>query len=293
MRISQLIFSLLIGGLIVGGSSAQESSASVEATKHQATQKLYVVTPPFEKPLLPHSQYFPQLLELALQKTRATDGDFELTHSDESYTSNRLMAELIRGENAINIIWTSTSKTREQQLLPIKISIVRGLNSYRVFLIRKEDQEKFHTIHNLADLRKFHAGQGAQWPDSVVMQSNNLPLVTAARADLLFDMLVSKRFDYFPRGLYEVWGEQQLNAGKGLIIEDSLMFHYPAPIYFFVNKKDTALADRIERGLRIAMQDGSFDSLFFSFPSFKRGYEELQNSLRTRLQLTTDFPTQD
>ena len=293
MRISQLISSLLIGGLIVGSSCAQESSQAGEAIKHQTPQKLYVVTPPYEKPSLTHSQYFPQLLELALQKTQATDGDFELKHSNESYTSNRLLAELIRGENAINIIWTSTSKTREQQLLPIKISIVRGLNSYRVFLIRKEDQEKFHTIHNLADLRKFNAGQGAQWPDSAVMQSNNLPLVTAAQADLLFDMLASKRFDYFPRGLYEVWGEQQLNAGKGLIIEDSLMLHYPAPIYFFVNKKDTALADRIERGLRIAMQDGSFDLLFFSVPSFKRGYEELQNSSRTRLQLTTDFPTQD
>jgi len=291
MRINQLIFSLLISGLIVGSSYAQQSSQAASVIHSQP--KLYVTTPQPEKSSLAHGKYFAELLELALQKTQATDGDFELRHSNDSYTSNRLLAELVRGENPINIIWTSTSKMREQLLLPIKISIVRGLNSYRVFLIRKEDQEKFHNIHNLTDLRKLHAGQGAQWPDSAVMVSNKLPLITAAQSDLLFDMLAGKRFDYFPRGLYEVWGEQELNADKDLIVEDSLMLHYPAPIYFFVNKKDAALADRIERGLRIAIQDGSFDALFFSVPGFKRGYQELQHSTRLVLQLNTDFPTQD
>lgn len=293
MRINQFIFIPLLWSLIVSASFAQQHSSAVSSTHSQTPQKLYVTMPPPEKSSIAHGQYFSKLLELALQKTQATDGDFELKHATDAYTSKRLLAELIRGENATNIIWTSTSKAREQQLLPIKISIVRGLNSYRVFLIRKADQEKFHGIHSLTDLRKLQAGQGAQWPDSEVMVSNDLPLVTAAQSDLLFDMLASKRFDYFPRGLYEVWSEQELNADKGLIIEDSLMLHYPAPIYFFVNKKDTLLADRIERGLRIAMEDGSFESLFFSIPSFKRGYEELQHSSRQTLELNTDFPTQD
>jgi hypothetical protein len=293
MRMSQFIFIPLICGLIVSSSFAQQHSPAASSIHSQTPPKLYITIPPPEKSSVAHGQYFSKLLELALQKTQATDGDFELKHANDTYTSKRLLAELSRGENATNIIWTSTSKAREQLLLPIKISIVRGLNSYRVFLIRKEDQEKFHGIHSLMDLRKLQAGQGAQWPDSEVMMSNDLPLVTAAQSDLLFDMLASKRFDYFPRGLYEVWSEQELNADKGLIIEDSLMLHYPAPIYFFVNKRDIAIADRIERGLRIAMQDGSFESLFFSIPSFKRGYEELKHSSRLTLELNTDFPTQD
>lgn len=293
MRISQLIFSLLICGFIAGRSHAQQTLQTAGLSHSRTLHTLYITTPQPEKSSLTHGQFFAKLLELALQKTQATDGDFELKQSHDNYTSKRLLAELIRGDNAINIIWTSTSKMREELLLPIKISIVRGLNSYRVFLIRKEDQEKFHGIRNLKALGKLLAGQGAQWPDTAVMMSNNLPLVTAAQSDLLFDMLAGKRFDYFPRGLYEVWGEQELNADKGLIIEDSLMLHYPAPIYFFVNKKDTALANRIERGLRIAIQDGSFELLFFSVPGFKRGYEELQHSQRLTLQLNTDFPTQD
>ena len=106
-------------------------------------------------------------------------------------------------------------------------------------------------------------------------------------------MPANKRFDYFPRGLYEVWGEQKVNADKNLVIEDSLMLYYPAPIYFFVNKKNVALANRIERGLRIAMQDGSFDKLFFSIPGFTEGLSEITNPSRKTFTLKTDFIDQD
>ena len=58
------------------------------------------------------------------------------------------------------------------------------------------------------------------------------------------------------------------------------MFYYPAPIYFFVNPRDKKLAERIEHGLQLAIEDGSFNELFFSVPSFKQGYEELSNKER-------------
>jgi hypothetical protein len=291
MRTYRLFSSLLVWYLMAVCESATAQSQVIDTQTNHPT--LHINIPKPEKSSLAHGQYFAKLLELALQKTQYTDGNFQLAQAQENFTSNRLIAELIRDHGKINVIWTSTSKIREQELLPIKVSIVRGLNSFRIFLIRKEDQERFHRVHSLDDLAQLRAGQGAQWPDTTVMINNHLPVVGAAQSDLLFDMLLNKRFEYFPRGLYEIWGEQKLYAHKDLIIEDSLMLHYPAPIYFFVNKKNTALAERIERGLRIAMQDGSFELLFFSVPGFKRGYEELQHSPRLTLQLTTDSPTQD
>jgi len=41
-----------------------------------------------------------------------------------------------------------------------------------------------------------------------------------------------------------------------------LLQHYPAPICFFVNKQNKKLADRLERGLRIAIEDASLAQLF-------------------------------
>jgi len=76
-----------------------------------------------------------------------------------------------------------------------------------------------------------------------------------------------------------------MNADKGLVIEQSLMLYYPAPIYFFVNSVDTELADRIARGLTIAINDGSFNELFLSTPGFKKGYEEIAGKRRRIFEL--------
>jgi hypothetical protein len=93
--------------------------------------------------------------------------------------------------------------------------------------------------------------------------------------------------------LYEIWAEQPAHANKGLVIEESLLLNYPSPIYFFVNKNDKALADRIERGLTIAISDGSFDELFFSVEGFRKGWAELHSNNRKLLKLKTDFQDQD
>jgi hypothetical protein len=48
----------------------------------------------------------------------------------------------------------------------------------------------------------------------------------------------------------------------GLTIEKNLLIYYPWPYYFFFNKKDVALKNRVEAGLRIMLRDGSYDQLF-------------------------------
>lgn len=281
-------------------SSSRATAAQISASQMPVSQTeksqpaaLKIVTQPFEKTAKTHEIYFFHLLELALKKTEATDGPFSLAPLGENFTNKRYISELMRDDSMLDVIWTMNDRKREQELLPIKISILRGLNSYRVFLIRNGDQEKFHKVHTIKDLSQYNAGLGSIWPDTPIMQSNGLPVITSAHYELLFTMLAAKRFDYFPRGLYEIWDEQRAHSDQDFIIEDSLMLHYPAPIYFFVNKKNVQLANRIERGLRIAMADGSFDQLFFSIPGFKRGFEEMQNSSRQRINLTTNSEDED
>jgi hypothetical protein len=75
-------------------------------------------------------------------------------------------------------------------------------------------------------------------------------------------MLAAGRFQYFPRGIAEIWHEAKANADLGLEVEQHVALHYPAYTYFFVSKTNPALARRIEQGLRTAIKDGSFDKLF-------------------------------
>ncbi len=263
------------------------SAAWAEESTGAKTTPLHLVTQPLEVTAQTHEIYFYKLLELALQKTADTDGPYQLERYKRILSNQRYIAEVSREDGMIDVTWTMINPEREEKLLPIKISLLRGMNSYRVFLIRKEDAQKFQAIKTLDELKQYSAGSGSAWPDTRILQANGLPVITSAHYELLFTMLERKRFDYFPRGVYEVWNEQKTQENKGFVVEETLMFHYPAPIYFFVNKKNTKLAQRIERGLQIAIADGSFDKLFFSTPGFEQGYKEINNQNRRVFHLQT------
>ena len=78
----------------------------------------------------------------------------------------------------------------------MRISLVRELNDYRIFLIRKGEQARFRAVRTLADLRRFTAGAGEGWPSTAVLRANGLPVVTSIGFEQLFAMLGAKRFDY-------------------------------------------------------------------------------------------------
>lgn len=266
------------------GSTWADTAGRVDAHAETQEEILKVVTVPLEESARQHLYYFPKLLELALSKTEASEGPFEIEPYPRVLTGARFLADLVKGEG-IDVVWSMTNAELERTLLRIPISLLRGLNSHRVFLIREEDQEKFSAVKSLDDLKAFRAGMVSHWPDTDILRSNGLPVVASSHYELVFDMLEAKRVDYFPRGLYEVWQEHELHKKQGVAIENSLMLYYYGPMFFFVNREDKALADRIERGLRMAIEDGSFEELFFSIPGFRRGYEEISSNGRRLFKL--------
>lgn len=246
----------------------------------------HIVIPPAEKSAGNGRYFFPHLLTLAMEKTVDSHGSFTIENHPLELTRNRLISELEKN-NAIHVIWAMTSPEREAKLHPIKISLLKDLNDYRIFLIRENDQRRFSKIESLDDLRLLRAGQGSTWPDTEILKANRIPVITAMHYDLLFDMLAANRFDYFPRGIYEIWDEYNMHAKKGLVIEKHLMLYYHRPVYFFTNKQNQALAERIEMGLKLAMEDGSFDALFYSFEGFKMGDQILKEHQRKIFELKT------
>lgn len=254
-----------------------------------AAEPLQLKVPPFEYQDRPESRYFQKLLELALRKTDA-EGDFVISSFPEPMSAQRAIEELKKDRGLVNLMWNGTSAERERELLPVRVSLLRDLNNYRLLLIRKGDQHRFDRVRSLDDLKHFTAGMGMQWPDTDILRANGLPVLTSARHSLMFRMLEAKRFDYTPRGLYEVWAEADLPENRGLEIEKSIMLYYEVPFYFFVGRHNGALADRIERGLKLALADGSFDQLMHSVPSFRRGLEEQRTTRRRLLVLPSARP---
>lgn len=225
--------------------------------------------------------YFHLLLRLALEKT---DGPFSIEFYPHELTSPRRALELKRN-GVINIMWDGTNAQRERELLPIRISLVRDLNDYRVFMIRKEDEARFRDMRNLDDLRKLTAGAGLNWPSVDVLRHNRLPVETTVNYSSLFPMLKAKRFDYMPRGVHEAWAEEQVYGKDGLMVEPTIFLHYRVPFYFFVSKDNKAMAERVERGLKLAQADGSFDKLLNGYPAFRRALGEIAARKRKVFEL--------
>lgn len=232
------------------------------------------------------SFFFEQLLVLALNKTRASDGDYIVIHNSHGGGIARDRAMVISGLG-IDVMWASATRERAEQMRVVPVDLLKDLNNFRVLLINKDAQPLFNQVQTLNQLKKFTVGSGEHWTDGMIMKENGFNVVATSSYLGLFKMLAARRFHFISRGLHEIGYDTETYKGYELVKEESLLLSYdkPIPYCFFVNKANIKLADRLERGLKIAQQDGSFDKLFYQMPSFKEGEEILKNSHRTLILL--------
>lgn len=229
--------------------------------------------------------FYRELLELVLQKTLSTHGAYEVRLVPVISNENRLLRAIEQGQ--VDVTWMPYDKHISMALRPVKVSLLKELSNYRLLFIRAGDQEGFSKVTSLDDLRRLRGGIGAHWPDRQVMRMNELPLTASVSYSNLFKMLVAGRFDYFPRGIYQIPVELKRHGALRLALETDLMLYYENPVYFYVQKDNVALAQRLEQGLKLAMSDGSYDELLERFPNFQWARDEIARGQRLILELET------
>lgn len=210
----------------------------------------------------PKQSYFVDLLTLALEETKNEYGDYQLQPVPIEMTQGRTSLMLQRDEY-INVTWRMTSLELEQKLRAIYFPIIKGLMGNRIFVINKGDQTKFPKELPLDDLKKIPLGQGHNWPDSTILLVNGFN-VFKSNDIYLVEMLKKGRFDYFPRALHEPWSE--LAKESELIVEENFMLKYPAPTFFFVNKKNKRLQQRLDLAFKKLLNSGKFEHFFINHP---------------------------
>jgi ABC-type amino acid transport substrate-binding protein len=205
-----------------------------------------------------------ELLDGALART-ADQGPYRLRPSGIVMNEAREVLSLESGYE-LDVLWTATSVEKERAMLPVRIPLRKGLLGYRVALIAKDLQPQLDAVQTIDDLRRFRVGQGIGWGDLAIYDANAFTVVTA-NYDLLFRMVVSKRFDLLPRGVSEVFSEFDALSPEipDLAVERHLLIEYPLPYYFFFRRTAPALAARVEAGLRAMIADGGFDANFHKY----------------------------
>lgn len=231
--------------------------------------------------------YYKELLNLALQMTEKEYGPYKVEISKAKSGQQRNMANLKSGR-FLDLIWTMTSKDREDELLPVRIPLLRGLLGHRVCLTNKKDLSKFEGVKDLATLKSsgLVLGSGHDWPDTKILKAAGLKVFTGSDYEGLFKMLKVGRFQCYARGLNEAWVEKEIHKGKGFEVDSKVAIVYKSPIYFFVKKGNNKLAERIEKGLRASIADGSFLKVFHSYQG---KYLDLA-SLKDRVVIRIDNP---
>lgn len=230
----------------------------------------YIHHPP-ESPTDHRYNYQWKILETALQRTESKYGPYSVEIS-EAMPEKRQVFEL-RNSGKLSIMYLGTTPEMERDLVPIRIPVDKNLGGYCVFLIHRRNRDQFAEVSSLDDLRKFKFGLGLGWIDVDILRSNRFNVVTGSSYDGLFEMLVNNRFDIFLRAAVEVIDEfdQRREAMPDLFIEENIVFYYPMPMYFWFAKTDVGrlLAARAEEGMRMMIDDGTYDRIFSEFQDRK------------------------
>ncbi|ESP95210.1 MULTISPECIES: substrate-binding periplasmic protein [Pseudoalteromonas] len=209
-----------------------------------------------QRPLYDRDLFLYELLQQAL---KAVDHDVNIEHVKVHPHQQRTLMALSKGQ--VDLHWSMTSPAREKLAIAVKFPLFDGLIGKRVLIIHKAQYARFKAVTEIAQLSRFTAVQGHDWPDTKILSSNGLNVKPIVNYQAMFDMVLDKKADYFPRSIVEAQSEIVNQNRPELMIVPDYYLSYPARFYFFVNKDKPGLAKKLEMGLAKLKSSGAYHAL--------------------------------
>lgn len=237
---------------------------------HASVQAKTVVYPLVSNPT---EELVLELLKLGLSES-PSGTPYHLQAMEVEVNEPRKIAMLKEGE--LDILWLGTQRQHEQDMFPVRIPILKGMLGHRIFIIRQGEQHRFNNISSFERLKDVPLGQGKYWGDTVVLKHNGMTVVDPVKYESLFHMLEGGRFDFFPRALHEPWSEVTSRAQLNLTVEQNHLLIYPFSLYFFTANNNQAFAQDLHAGLISAIENGSYDDMFYNHPIIRETLRKTQ-----------------
>lgn len=203
--------------------------------------------------------YHLDLLKLALSYSPNTS--YEVKRHEFMLPKQRAFMFLAENQ-AVDVLSGPSTKYNHEKFRPIPVPLFKGLKGWRLALISKNTPNIFENIRTKAQFTKLTPVQFHTWNSIKVLEFNNINVITGSQFRGLFKLIHKQRADYFPRSLLEVDQDLLRYPEFDVMLDSNILIKYPGATYFFVNKNNVVLAEKIEKGLKLAIQDGSFDRLF-------------------------------
>lgn len=207
------------------------------------------------------STYVRQAVELALKKTVATHGPYQLRITPPM-NKRRALLEAAQRSYPNFIITTAPAAGRGAGLAPVLFPLYMGTNGYRVCFVNAARKAAVRQVTDLAALGQLEHVQGKGWPDVGVLRANGQRVTEVVSYSAMFKLVALGRADLFCRSVMEASHEAAAHAHlKDLALDDSFLLHYTLPAYLYTHPENREVRERLAQGLRLAFADGSLQAL--------------------------------
>jgi hypothetical protein len=205
-------------------------------------------------------EYSKALLLQVMERTVPEFGPYTIEYADIHMERPRLL-EALKDGKLINVTAYPADAKWLKALRAVPVPTDMGLQSWRIALIDSKNQDRIRKLALPQGLKEMTAGVGAVWVTRASLHENGFHYVTGSNYIGLFDMLIAGRFDYFPRGVNEIFQEydQRKQAFPQLAIEESIVLHDNIPSMFFVSPRNPRLYQRIRAGMEALLNDGTLE----------------------------------
>jgi hypothetical protein len=229
-----------------------------------------------------------EVVRRALEVTESEYGPFELQVVNLTMSAGRLLKASIKGK-IFNTTVMPASEIWDKSSIPIKVPVRLGLLSYRVLIVNKNDLPKFAKVNTLQDLNHFTSGVITDWVTTEVFEYNKINMVKTGHFEGMFLMLNKHRFDYIPRGIYEVYDEllERQSVLTDIVVEPTLALHIPTSTYVYVSPSETRLAERLRAGLQTLLTEGELKTILYKY--YANDIERAKLSERKIIEIENPF----
>ncbi|WP_285407230.1 MULTISPECIES: ABC transporter substrate-binding protein [unclassified Vibrio] len=204
---------------------------------------------------------------------------------------SRVMADLESGK--LDVIWTATSIDMEQRFDPVYFPIFRGMLGMRIGLIHQNDHNLLAGVQNLSDLQKFTICSGKTWPDTFIIDANNVKTAKSLKYPNIFEMMLAgNRCHFFARGVMEPFAEVESQPHLPMAVDTHIMLRYRMPYMFFVKKGDSELQQHLLGIINDIFEDGTYEQMFFADKEVKMALSLAKLEERVIIDLDNPYLTQ-
>jgi hypothetical protein len=219
--------------------------------------------------------YFRELMQLALEKTRDSFGDYELRAAPPM---NRIrMRQIVQTRLYPNLFVADSQRSAAESraLDYVRFPVELGILGYRICFVSPQQAGAVARVNTLAQLQQFLHGQGRGWQDAEILRHAGFKVQEIDNYERLFKLVARGRIDLFCRGANELFIEQEQHKDLAhLTVDQRIVLHYPFLHLFYTHKDNQAAIRRLSIGLKLAWQDGSLQQLWLRH--FKPSLDQAQ-----------------